>query len=208
MGYLTNRYKGKYRLLCEYDENNQFPTKLDGTYEDIDVYISCQKNIKVFHRGRGILNAYIPSLQRGHNIVKDIKNKYGDIIFNIEESDSEVLFDFKASDDEKVFEFIIPKTSGARISPFSSKNLPKTNYTIPLADIELYKEITKNFDLNSGDWLKMSRITNEFIKSMSNKKHTLESIKADIKKSGLKNREYIHSIGKWEDYIKYIKENV
>lgn len=31
-----------------------------------------------------------------------------------------------------------------------------------------------------------------------------DDIKADIRLKGLKPRDYIHCIGKWEDYIKYL----
>ena len=34
----------------------------------------------------------------------------------------------------------------------------------------------------------------------------IENIKADIKLKGLKGKEYIHSIGKWTEYISYLKE--
>lgn len=44
--YLISHYKGKYRIKCEYDQRtNQFQRKLDGTFEDIDCYIDCYKNI-------------------------------------------------------------------------------------------------------------------------------------------------------------------
>ena len=66
--------------------SNQFPRKLDGTYEDIDCFIDCQYGNKVFSYGHGILQAYIPSLQRGHNIIKYINENFGQgIIFDIEE---------------------------------------------------------------------------------------------------------------------------
>ena len=39
MSFLINKYKGKYRLLAPYDKiTKQFPRKLNGSYEDIDVY--------------------------------------------------------------------------------------------------------------------------------------------------------------------------
>lgn len=201
MGYLTSRYKGKYRLKCEYDKrDNQFPTKIDGSFEDADVYIDCLNNTRVFYYGRGILQAYIPSLKRGHNIMENIK----DIIFDIEETDEEVLFKFKANNDEKILPLLKPKTNGAKISPFSSKNLPKNHYEIPEDDLVQYKEVTKNCTLENGGFLEVSRKTNEYIKSLSNKRRTLESIKADMQKVGLRGKEYIHSIGKWNDYIKFL----
>lgn len=40
---LITKYKGKYTLKVPYDEKtNDFNRKLNGTYEDIDVYIKCE----------------------------------------------------------------------------------------------------------------------------------------------------------------------
>ena len=86
--YLITHYKGVYRLKTPYDlSTNQFPRKLDGTYEDMNIYISCQHDMKIFYYGRNTLQAYIPSLIRGHNIIKAINENFGqDKIFNIEDS--------------------------------------------------------------------------------------------------------------------------
>ena len=75
MNYLMN-YKGKYRIKAPYDLNtNDFSKKLNGNYEDIDIYISCSNGIKVFYAGKGLLYIYIPSLKRGHNILKQLYYK-------------------------------------------------------------------------------------------------------------------------------------
>lgn len=83
--------------------------------EDIDVYIDCQFGNKVFHYGRDILQAYIPSLGRGHNILKAIQQTNPSIIFDIEETDSEVLFKFKYASSDRIIPLLKPKTSGAGI---------------------------------------------------------------------------------------------
>lgn len=209
MGYLVDRYKGTYRLMCEYDKRtNEFPTKLNGTYEDIDVFISCYNDIRIFYKGRGVLTCYIPSLKRGHNLMKQISDQYPNVkLFNIEETDSEVLFDFKSSDD-----FIIPlfnpKTSAAHRSPFSSKNLPKSSYVIPEEDLVVYKMLTSNFSLENGDWLKLNRLTQDYIKSLANRKNTLEKIKQDMKQKSIKGKEYIHYIGKWNNFIEFLQKEL
>lgn len=76
--FLIKKYKGTYTLKCEFDKQlNDFNRKLNGTYEDIDVYIKCANNSKIFYYGnRGTLQFYCPSLQRGRNIVKEIYAKY------------------------------------------------------------------------------------------------------------------------------------
>lgn len=202
------RYKGTYRLKAPYDlRNNQYGRKLNGTLEDIDVYIDRQHGNKVFHYGRSILQAYIPSLIRGHNVLKKLTELYGqDIVSDIEESDSEVLFRFNAKDIEKIIPLLKPRTNGSGISPFSSKNLPKTKYIIPDEDFAMYKNIIKN--IPQKEVLGISHMTNDFVKSISTKNNTYENIKNDMIAKGLKGKEYIHSIGKWNEYIEFLRDKL
>lgn len=93
MSYLTDKFKGIYRLKVPIDKNtNDFPRKPNGQYEDIDMYISCQHGNMIFHDTGSTLLAYIPSLQRGHNIINAIQEENLGNVYDIEESDSEVLF--------------------------------------------------------------------------------------------------------------------
>lgn len=206
--YLIDKFKGTYRIKVPYNQwTNDFTRKLNGNLEDIDCYIECSHGNKVFHYGRDILQVYIPSLGRGHNILKAINNINSSIIFNIEETDSEILFKFKYSDSDKIIPLLKPKTSGSNISPFSSKNLPRNKeFKIPDEDLNLYKEIVVK--IPQERILTITHSTNSFIKSLTTKKNPIENIKADMKLKGLKGKEYIYSIGKWNDYIKFLKENL
>lgn len=207
MSYLWDKFKGKYRLKAPYSlDTNDFPKKLNGTYEDIDVYIDCQHGNKVFHYGRQVLQCYIPSIIRGHNIIKAIKEINPDMIFDIEETDSEVLFKFKFKDSDSIIPLLKPKISSANRSPFSVKNLPKTDYEIPSEDLEAYKNITAKIPPEKV--LSIGLMTNRFLQSLVTKKNPWENIKADMKKKGLRGREYIHSIGKWSDYLKYLDKEL
>lgn len=160
----------------------------------------------MFHYGRDILQAYIPSLQRGHNIIKAITEKDSSMIFGIEETDFEVLFKFKHVNSDKIIPLLKPKTSGAGISPFSSKNLHKTAYKIPDEDFIKYKNIVSKIPQN--EILRITHTSNDYLKSLVTKKNTWEDIKADMRLKGLKVKEYLHSIGKWNEYIKYLEENL
>lgn len=205
--YLITHYKGIYRVKCEYDKStNQFQRKLDGTFEDIDCYIDCYNNIKIFYYGKSILEAYIPSLIRGRNIVKAIINEINNnIIFNVTETDSEVIFNFKVKYMNELEKYLRPKINGSNISPFSSKNLPKNkSYTIPDEELMPYKNIVKKIGKKCA--LNISHRTNNYLKSLVTKKNTWEDIKADMALRGLSGKNYIHSIGKWEEYINYLEE--
>lgn len=128
------------------------------------------------------------------------------IINTIHETDEEILFRFtwdKMKDFEKYFK---PKTSAANRSPFSSKNLPKSNYEIPEEDQLKYKEIAAK--LPKEDILKIGRLTNDYIKTLANKKNKLEAIKDDMKKNCMKANQYIHFTGHWSDYLKYLEKEI
>lgn len=207
--YLTDKFKGKYRLKVPINKaTNDFSRKLNGSYEDIDMFIECQYGNKVFHFGGSILQAYVPSIGRGHNVIKAIKEQFhGDIIFDIEETDSEVLFKFNHKDSDKIIPLLKPKTNGANISPFSSKNLPRNkDYKIPDEEFSAYKEIVAK--IPSERILTLTHSTNNYLKSLATKKNTWDNIRADMKLKGLKGKEYIHSIGKWDEYIKYLQKEL
>ena len=134
-------YKGVYRLKTPIDlDTKNFPREYTGQFADNDIYIDCQHNIQISSWGRGILEAYVPSLIRGHNIVKAIKSEFGeDIIFDVKDTDSEVIFKFKANYMTDLEKYLKPKTSGANISPFSTRNLVKNKtYKIPNEELEQY----------------------------------------------------------------------
>ena len=206
--YLIHKFKGQYRIKVPYNlTTNDFTRKLNCNLEDVDCFIDCQYGNKIFHYGRDVLQAYIPSLGRGHNILKAISEIDPSIIFDIEETDAEILFKFKYSNSDKIIPLLKPKTSGAGISPFSSKNLPRNKgYKIPDEELQSYKDILANIPENER--LSIGIITNNFIKTLATKRNPIENIKADMKLKGLKGKEYIHSIGQWEKYMKYLKENV
>lgn len=114
---------------------------------------------------------------------------------------------FKAKDGDKVIPLLKPKTSGASMSPFSTKNLPKNkNYKIPEEDLVVYKNITVKIPRERI--LTLTHTTNNYLKSLVTKKNTFDDIKADMALKGLKGKEYIHSIGKWDEYIEYLEKNL
>ena len=98
------------------------------------------------------------------------------------------------------------KSWGANVSPFSTRNIPKADYAIPDEEFALYKQLIENIPQNQR--LAIPHTTKSFLQSLATKRRTWEDIKADMTLKGLKNKEYIHSIGKWHEYIKYLKEHL
>lgn len=134
------------------------------------------------------------------------------IIYDIEVTDAEVLFKIKDKNLDKTTILLKPITSGAGISPFSSKNLPKNNstkYQLSSAQIEVYKKITDK--VPKEDKLKVGQITNRFISDIICKKLRLDlrfDVKPEMKKLMIKGKEYINFKGFWEDYIDYLKNEL
>lgn len=241
MHYLK-KYVGTYRVKADLDpDTNDFPRReygsLDPTFDDL--YIDCKNNIKIRHGVGNVLSCYIPSKSRGMNILRQIyqdnidgnlpkeKDIYLDklcaklvekeILVSAEVLDGEVYFEFKTTMINYIAKLVGAKTSGASISPFSEKNLAKTEYKIPDEDMELYKEAIKDFPVKTVeikgvertmvDGLIIKKLNKEFdniiIKSQSKK----FDIDKDRKLKGLKNKEYIHSWGKetWLKYCEFMK---
>lgn len=233
MSYLMEKYKGVYRLKTPYDlETKDFPRNTnekgkETNYSENDIFIDCNKG-QIFYYGRGVLQAYIPKLGVGRNILKKMGKELGvniedytetkeninlydyegfykklkettNVIFDIEETDSEVLFKFKNDNMEIIAKYLEPRTSGAKISPFSVKNLPKNKYDIPAEDLKQYKDIA-----SKSDKLKLAQLTRAFI---SNTKYKGKNIKDMQKQSGLKGKEFIHSLNLWDKYLEYLLTN-
>lgn len=188
-------------------DTNTFPREYTGLYSENDIYIDCYKNVRIYHYGNRTLMAYIPSIGRGHNIIKLINEIESDLIFDIEETSQEILFKFNYKHSDKIIPLLNPKTSGANISPFSSRNLPKNkDYRIPDEEFVSYKEIVSKIPRER--MIDITHTTNNYLKSLTTKRNTWEDIKADMAKKCLKPKEYIHSIGKWNDYINYLRKEL
>ena len=228
------KYKGHYRLKPNLDMyTNDFPRTDDGSIDPSydDIYIKCANGSQIYHYGHSTLVAYIPSLGRGHNtlisIAKELKlisedaksRDYGTLyslleknntVFDIMENDLEIEFKFHSKDIELIAKYLKPQTSGADISPFSTRNLPKSSYTIPNEEIEEYKKIINS--VSKDDKLLISHITNEFLNNILAKDKLYKtlniSMKSDMRKKMLKGKEYIHSMGYWDKYLQYLKVNI
>lgn len=221
------KYKGIYRLMAHIDQNtNDFPRDERGNIDSDDVYIKCAYGNQIYHYGHSTLMAYIPSLGRGHNILyalgKELcgiedRIQYDELyslleqqgkIWDIVENDKEIEFKFSAKDIELIAKYLKPQTGGANISPFSSRNLPKRKYDISSTDLQEYRKIINK--IPKGNILIIKNLTSQFLSDIlkKDKAYRRVDVNADMKKKMLKGKEYIHYIGKWNEYIKYLKEHI
>lgn len=206
------KYVGKYRVMAEYDVlTEDFPRdengKIDESFEDL--YIPCSKGkSKIMHTYRdGVLVWYTEKLITARNVKKELESKRNKIWFEYEETEAEALIYFNAKDIDEFAKLVNPKTNGASIKPFSDKNLPKPAYVIPDKDIKKLDNLTKDLD-KEKKMLVMRKLVSNFDDEIIKKKGKKFNLTEDRKSSRLKPKVYIHSIGMWDDFIKYVKKNL
>lgn len=220
MSHYLMKYKGTYRVLPVLDEvYHDLPRDAYGNinHDEVELYIACQYGNKITEYGkdasnRMVLKAYVPSIGRGRNIKKsmDAKNiPYTDYF----ETDEEVEFRFKAKDISMIAELMKVITKGADVSPFSNKNLPKSDVKIPTMEIERYKAITA--EVQNDDLLVIHRITNDFLSNLVERKCKKTegknfSYKLDMKKLQMsrQSKEYVWTKGFWEEYLNFLQKNI
>lgn len=219
MAHYLMKYKGTYRILPELDRvYHDLPRDRNGNIEhdDVELYISCQygNTIKEWGHdtnGRMLLQAYIPSIGRGRNIKKAM-DAQGIPYTHYWETDEEVEFRFKAKDIAPIAELMKAKTSGANISPFSIKNLPKADVEIPSAEIERYKAVVAA--VQKEDLLIIHKFTTNFLTTVLSKKYKATDKKfdyvVDMRKMmmGRMAKEYIYTKGMWEEYLTYMDKKI
>jgi hypothetical protein len=220
--YLYKHYKGKYRVLADYDiETNDFPRDEQGNIDEDfnDFYIPGKKNVQIRHAGNNKLGCYVFSTTLGRNILASIYerelnknppkkiNTLADelikenIITEITYYDGEILFIFPASYLEQWHDIFKLKKTGANISPLSSKNLPKSQYVINKKDEEEYNTLLK--DLNKQQKLLITKRATNNITSKFTKKQ-----KAEMRQLCIKPKQYIHYIGKWDKLLNEIRKEM
>lgn len=210
-GYLVRNYKSVYRILPVIDNaTNDFCRDCNGKIDEDNVYIPCYYNSRIWHYGRSKLIAYIPSVQRGHNVIKALK-KNGVNVFDCDESDEEVVFKFNASDMEQVASLMKPKTSGAKTSPFSSKNLPKAQVDIPENELARYKSLVSKLGSSGMSVIRTANknFLDEVLAKKLRPKRTRKPFDyaSDMKALCLSRdtKSYIYVKGLWEDYLKFLE---
>ena len=214
------KYKGVYRLLPELClDTNDFPRDASGGIDkETGIYIKCSQGNKIVYWGlnssrRGVLLAYIPSLGRGRNIKRELV-KQGVEILDYDESDEEVTFQFLASDIEPVAKLMKANTSGANISPFSTKNLPKVTIDIPENEILKYKILVSKVGTAGMTMIRMANkafLDDVLAKKLRPpKKRKPFDYVSDMRQMKLSRdtKWYIYKIRLWQDYLEYLEKEI
>ena len=128
------------------------------------------------------------------------------IILYICEYEEEREFRFKTDLMDYIASLVKPNTSGSSISPLSIKNLPSREYNIPEEELIKYKEITQNIDKSNA--IILTQIIKKFDNVIQKKKGKDYDIKYERRLSCLKGKEFIHSIGLFDEYLIFLQENL
>lgn len=203
------KYVGTYRVIADYDlATLDFPRDKSGNIDESfdDLYISCSKGRIYYNETPGYLTWYCPKLSTGKSVLRKCEKALTDYKFI--ETDSEVMIDFKESELSIFVKFVTPQTKGKWISPFSKKNLPceLANYKIPAADEQMLYDITKDSTMSRVEKMQFfRRVVSSFDSIIISKKGKRFNLKKDRDATELKPKLYIHYIGMWEEFIKYVK---
>ena len=101
---------------------------------------------------------------------------------------------------------------GADITPYSLKNFPKADVSIPTDKMDEYKKIIA--DIQKEDLLTFSRFTQSFLSDVLAKKLGRRNkpfdYKTDMKKLMMarQTKEYIYTKNMWDEYLKYLEEKI
>ena len=119
-----------------------------------------------------------------------------------------MLFKLKDKHMKEIASVLQPQVSGASISPFSSKNLPKKKYNYTEKQKNEYENIIKSIPKNK--LLSLHTIMKDFVKNVIVKYTGLsyENIQIDMKKKRLSIKDYIYELGFGEEFIIFLKKEV
>lgn len=201
------KYVGTYRVLAEIDlQTNTFPESDD--FEDM--YIPCTKNcvIKHTYEGNDILAlCFYNSIGAAKNTIKLLKDANIEFESDINDSCVDVYVYFNAKDISEVAKIVKPKTSGKKIHPLSIRNLSKnktrSNYEIPDTEINKLNKIVDHLDK-----ITKMQFFRKMNKAFLDKTFNKINYKEEMKKDGLTARQFIHSKGYWDKYVKFISNEI
>lgn len=204
------KYVGKYCVRAELDPiTNDIPKDTNGKIFDSfeDLYIPCSKGIIKHTYENNLLALYILEKPATGSSVKKKFDEYG-LWYRDESFGEDTLLFFNESDLNKVAKIVKPKTKGKNISPFSKRALNNSidEFRIPEEDIARYKEITDKLDLEHMAKIQfIKKILKDFDAIIQEKKGSRYDISKQRKESSLKPKEFIYSIGLWDEYLDFVQ---
>lgn len=227
--YLINKFKDIYRVRAKLDQStDDFVKDADGNLDEsfADFYIKCRNGFEIYHYYRDIMGVYNENPSKGRNLIRAIyEDKYQspapkdykrvvdkllkqEVILSYLDTEQDFDFHFKAADIDYFVKFLKPETTGASISPFSLKNLPKNPYTIPNEDLQLYDDLIKKLSMENAEKLVIINQVNSKYKSLKQNELTNFDFGLDMRNAKLKFKPYVHHKGWWSEYIIFLQKEL
>ena len=107
------KYRGKYRVVCEFNKQNLEPIKEDN-------YIFCSNGGQIYRYNSDTLIYYRENGQVSQNLLEKLDNAK---VTYENKTQSETLIHFSENDLHKVVDIFRIRTSGASYNPSSVRNL-------------------------------------------------------------------------------------
>lgn len=212
------KYVGKYRvkahLTLEEDFVYDIFGKLDDSYDDL--YIPCYSNCEVRHTydydENGVKFYIYCKRPKGKIIVEELKKQYKDVWFEVDDiSPWDYLIYFYEKDLDKIFTIIKPYEGGAKISPYSPKNLPKkVSHNVSDKQLERYRNIIST--LNIDDNMKIAQFIKKCTSDFCDVIHEIKGKDYDILKERkalrMTLKEFIIYIGLYDKFLDFLEERI
>lgn len=211
------KYVGKYRVKAHLTLEDDFIydvyDKLDDSYDEL--YIPCYgcEIRHTYEYDKNGVKFYIYSgREKGKKIVNALKEEYGDSLWlEVDDLSSwDFMVYFYEKDLEKIFTVVKPHCSGAKISPYSPKNLPrKVKNDIDEKQNARYKKLLERLDMNQMEIAHFIRsCVTDFNDVILKKKGKDYDILKERKALRLKPKEFIIYIGMYNEFLDLLEERV
>lgn len=217
------KYVGKYRVLTELttDTHDFVRDKNGDIHPDYDeLYIECSYGAKIKHSYKeDILGYWTDKISKLKSTTK--KFDENNIKYQLGDAGDEYIIYFNDADMDKVAKLVGAKTTGKKIKPFDKVNIPDriivepteskepviiSVYKIPSEDLKPYHNAIAPIAGKSEKLKLVKKTLIDFDEIIKTAKEVDPVKERERLKMGQK--EYIHSIGMWDEYIKYIQKAV
>ena len=198
------KYVGTYEVKTHYDIG------ADGFVDESadDLYIPCSKGYgEIRHSYKdGILMYYSPKKSVAKSITTYIDNITG-IDYQVELTEDECLIFFKDADLDVWAKILRPSKKNKNIAPFDMTEYYKVNYKIPKADKDF---VSKELEPITAKKRKefYSNCLDKFDDKIEIAKGKKFKFREDRDRTQLDKEAYIHYIGLWDKFIRFIKKEV
>lgn len=196
------KYVGKYEVKTHYDIG------ADGFVDESadDLYIPCSKGKGELRHTYtpGMLMYYLPKKSSAKSILTAIEGKAD---YEVEYTEDEALIYFKDSDFDIWAKILRPSIKNKTVAPFDMSEYYKVKHTIPKEDKEKINQEIAKINIKSRKEF-YNNCLDKFDSKIELEKGKKFNFRNDRDKTQLDKESYIHYIGLWDKFIRFIRKEV